>query len=396
MKNNMNTTHNHRNGNGANGTADFDAHENLTVTETPTTLRHPDSNGKKTPSGPPPTTGAAKKRLPRTLAAIAAVAVATATGVYYFQHVLPFESTDDAFVEGHVTAVATQVPGRVAQLLVQDNQEVNKGDLLLQIDPRDYETKLAQAQANLTAARSQLDQAKSQFSAAQASAQEARAGLVAVEAHASYAETNLTRLMTIGVSGVSQDQIDAAGTQVRATAADVLVARSKISAADAQVTLAQANIATAEANIGQSEASVRQAELNLSYTKVTAPDAGRVTRRVVEQGNYIQPGQSLLAIVPKKIWVIANFKETQLTHMRPGQPVTVEVDAYPQFKFKGHVDSIQNGAGARFSLIPPENATGNYIKVVQRVPVKIVLDETPESDLALGPGMSVDPKVRVK
>jgi len=396
MKNNMNTTHHQRNGNGANGTADFGAHENLTATETPTTLRHPDSNGEKTPSGPPPTTGAAKKHLPRTLAAIAAVAVAAATGVYYFQNVLPFESTDDAFVEGHVTAIASQVPGRVAQLLVQDNQEVNKGDLLLQIDPRDYEARLAQAQANLTAARSQLEQANSQFSAAQASAQEARAGLVAVEAQASYAETNLTRLMTIGVSGVSQDQIDAAGTQVRATAADVLVARSKISAADAQVTLAQANIATAQANIGQSEASVRQAELNLSYTKVTAPDAGRVTRRVVEQGNYIQPGQSLLAIVPKNIWVVANFKETQLTHMRPGQPVTVEVDAYPQFKFKGHVDSIQNGAGARFSLFPPENATGNYIKVVQRVPVKIVLDETPESDLALGPGMSVDPKVRVK
>jgi len=396
MKNNMNTTHNQRNGDGANGTADFDAHENLTATETPTSLRHPDSNGEKTPSGPPPTTGATKKHLPRVLAAIAVAAVAAATGVYYFQNVLPFESTDDAFVEGHVTAIASQVPGRVAQLLVQDNQEVKQGDLLLQIDPRDYEAKLAQAQANLTAARSQLEQANSQFTAAQASAQEARAGLVAVEAHASYAETNLTRLMTIGVSGVSQDQIDAAGTQVRATSADVLVARSKISAADAQVTLAQANIATAEANIGQSEASVREAELNLSYTKVTAPDAGRITRRVVEQGNYVQPGQSLLAIVPKNIWVVANFKETQLTHMRPGQPVTVEVDAYPQFKFKGHVDSIQNGAGARFSLFPPENATGNYIKVVQRVPVKIVLDETPESELALGPGMSVDPKVRVK
>src|SRR5450432_283340 len=191
MKNNMNTTHSHRNGNGVNGTPDFDAHENLTVTETPTTLRHTDTNGEKTPSGPPPTTGAAKKRLPRTLAAIAAVAVAAATGVYYFQNVLPFESTDDAFVEGHVTAVATQVPGRVAQLLVADNQEVNKGDLLLQIDPRDYEARLAQAQANLTAARSQLEQANSQFSAAQAAAQEARAGLVAVEAQASYAETNL-------------------------------------------------------------------------------------------------------------------------------------------------------------------------------------------------------------
>ena len=396
MKNNMNATETHRNGNGAHGIADLGAQEPLTPSETTAASRHKKNNGEEKPSGSPPTTDAAKKHLPRTLAAIAAAAVAVAAGVYYFHFVVPFESTDDAFVEGHVTAIASQVPGRVAELLVKDNQAVNKGDLLLQVDPRDYEARLAQAQANLTAAKSQMEQAKSQFSAAQATAEEARAGLVAVEAQASYAKTNLARLEKIGDWGVSRDQIDLGATQVRSTSAEVLAARSKISAADAQVTLAQANIATAEANIGQSEAAVRQAELNLSYTKVTAPEAGRVTRRVVEQGNYIQPGQSLLAIVPKNIWVVANFKETQLTHMRPGQPVTVDVDAYPQFKFKGHVDSIQNGAGARFSLFPPENATGNYIKVVQRVPVKIVLDETPEGDLAIGPGMSVVPKVRVK
>ena len=391
----MNTTHDKRNGDSEIATSALKETGHFSA-EPPAASRRQETIGEENPSGPPPTTGAAQKRRRQIRAAAAALVVAMAAGVYYFYFVLPYESTDDAFVEGHVTAVAAQVPGRVAQLLGHDNQAVNKGDLLLQIDPRDFEARLAQAQANHTAAQSQLEQAKSQFSAAQATAQEAQAGLVAVEAQASYAETNLTRLKTIGVSGVSQDQIDAAQTQVRATSADVLVARSKISAADAQVTLAQANIATAEANIGQSEAAVRQAELNLSYTKVTAPEAGRVTRRVVEQGNYIQPGQSLLAIVPKNIWVVANFKETQLTHMRPGQPAEVEVDAYPQFKFKGHVDSIQNGAGARFSLFPPENATGNYIKVVQRVPVKIVLDETPESGLALGPGMSVVPKVRVK
>jgi membrane fusion protein, multidrug efflux system len=343
-----------------------------------------------------PATSAAKKVLPRVLAAIAAAAVIAGMTVYYIQCVLPFESTDDAFVEGHVTAIASQVPGRVSELLIEDNQEIKKGALLVQIDPCDYEARLAQAQANLTAARSQLEQAKSQFTAAQATAQEARESVVAVEAHASYAQTNLSRLATIGVSGVSQDQIDAAQTQTRATSADVLVARSKISAAEAQVTLSQANIATAEANIGQGEAAVRQAELNLSYTKVTAPEAGRVTRRVVEKGNYIQPGQSLLAIVPKNMWVVANFKETQLKHMRPGQPVAVEVDAYPQFKFKGHVESIQTGSGARFSLFPPENATGNYVKVVQRVPVKIVLDDNADASVVLGPGMSVEPKVRVK
>lgn len=355
-----------------------------------------ETNGEKTPSGPPPTTGAVRNRLPRMLAAIAAAAVVGVAGVYYFSFVLPFESTDDAFVEGHVTAVAAQVPGRVARLLVEDNQQVKQGDLLLEIDPRDFEAKLAQAQANLSAAQSELDESKAQFDAAAATEQEAIADLAAVEARAGYALTNLARLTAIGVSGVSQDQIDAAGTQVRSTSADVLVARNKINAANAQSSLCLASVQTAKANIAQCDAAVRQAELNLSYTKVTAPESGRITRRVVEQGNYIQPGQSLLAIVPKNIWVVANFKETQLTRMRPGQPVAVEVDAYPQFEFKGHVDSIQNGAGARFSLFPPENATGNYIKVVQRVPVKIVLDDTPETDLALGPGMSVVPKVRVR
>jgi membrane fusion protein (multidrug efflux system) len=162
------------------------------------------------------------------------------------------------------------------------------------------------------------------------------------------------------------------------------------------VALSQAGVVTAGATVQQAEAKLRQAELNLSYTQVAAPEDGRVTRRVVEQGAYIQPGQALMAIVPRRYWVIANFKEIQLTHMRPGQPVEVGVDAYPGRTFKGHVESIQSGAGARFSLFPPENATGNYIKVVQRVPVKILLDDLPGNDLALGPGMSVVPTVRVK
>lgn len=395
MSNDMNTTHSQINGHHEAAANTLIENGHLAA-ESPTASRCQETNPENIPSDPPPAPGAAKKRLPRTLAATAAAAMAAAAAVYYFQFVLPFESTDDAFVEGHVTAMAAQVPGRVAQLLVEDNQAVNKGDLLLQIDPRDYEAKLAQAQANLTAAQSQLEESKAQFAAADATEEESIADLAAVEARACYAMTNLARLQTIGISGVSQDQIDAAATQVRSTVADVVVARNKINATGSEARLCLANVETAKANIAQAEASVRQAELNLSYTKVTAPEAGRITRRVVEQGNYIQPGQSLLAIVPKNIWVVANFKETQLTHMRPGQPVTVDVDAYPQFKFKGHVDSIQNGAGARFSLFPPENATGNYIKVVQRVPVKIVLDELPESELALGPGMSVVPKVRVK
>ena len=393
----MNSTQNHYDSNGATGTADPAVRETSRPVETPAPFQHrnPDTGGKLRTDESAANKPATKRRH-RILAAVAALIVAIAAGVYYFRFVVPFESTDDAFVEGHVIPMASQVSGRVAQLLVQDNQEVQRGDLILEIDSRDYEAKLAQAQADLTAARSQLDQANAQFAASEANAEEARANLAAVEAQAGYTRTNLARLQTIGVSGVSQDQIDAAETQVRATAADVLVAQSKISAAEAQDTLSQASVCTAKANIAQNEAAVRQAEFNLSYTKITAPETGRVTRRVVEQGAYIEPGQSLMAIVPRNYWVIANFKETQLTHMRAGQPVEVVVDAYPDHKFKGHVDSIQNGSGARFSLFPPENATGNYVKVIQRVPVKIVLDDVSAANVALGPGMSVEPKVRVQ
>ncbi len=393
----MSTIHDNHDSQTENAATDFSGRGNLTAVETPATLRRPNTNGdEKIPTGPPPNMGAAKKRLRRMLAAGAALMVALATGIYDFRLIAPFETTDDAFIEGHVTAIAPQVPGRVARLLVRDNQEVKQGDLLLEIDPQDYEAKLAQAQANLTAARSQLEQAQAQFASDVARVDQECANLVAVEAQAAYAKTDLTRKKAIGISGVSQDQIDIAETQVHSTAADVLVARNRISAAQAQTRLSLANVGTAKAKIAQSEAEARQAELNLSYTKITAPETGYVTHRTVEQGAYIQPGQSLLAIVPKNAWIVANFKETQLKHMRPGQPVAVEVDAYPQFKFKGHVDSIQAGSGARFSLFPAENATGNYVKVVQRVPVKIVLDDVSAANVVFGPGMSVEPKVRVK
>jgi membrane fusion protein, multidrug efflux system len=381
----------------ATATDTFDASDSRTAVETPTTLSRLHTNGdERIPTDSPPNLGAAKKHFRRMIAAGAALMVALATGVYYFRFIAPFETTDDAFIEGHVTAIAPQVSGRVARLLVQDNQEVKQGGLLLEIDPRDYEAKLAQAQANLTAARSQLEQAQAQFASDVARVDQESANLVAVEAQAAYAKTDLARKKAIGISGVSQDQIDIAETQVNSTGADVLVARNKINAAQAQTRLSLATVGTAKANIAQSEAEVRQAELNLSYTKITAPDTGYVTHRTVEQGAYVQSGQSLLAIVPKNAWIVANFKETQLKHMRPGQPVAVEVDAYPQFKFKGHVDSIQAGSGARFSLFPAENATGNYVKVVQRVPVKIVLDDVSAANVVLGPGMSVEPKVRVK
>ena len=347
------------------------------------------------PTRSPQSKGVSTKRFSKIVTAAAVVMVVIAAGAYYLVFVAPFESTDDAFIDAHVTTVAPQVAGRVQQVLAKDNQFVNAGDVLLAIDPRDYQSKLTQAQANLTAAKSQLAQAKAQLAVDQAKADQEHANLSAVQAQASYAEDNLKRLEAIGVSGVSQDQIDSAKTQARFTTANMEVAKNRILAADAQAALSQANVATAEANVAQFDAAVQQAKLNLSYTKVTAPEAGLVTHRTVEKGAYVQPGLALLAVVPKQVWAVANFKETQLTKMRPGDSVTVKVDAYPQIKLTGHVDSIQSGSGARFSLFPPENATGNYVKVVQRVPVKIVLDDVSDPNVVLGPGMSVEPKVRV-
>jgi membrane fusion protein (multidrug efflux system) len=326
----------------------------------------------------------------------AALLIAGAAVVYYVRFMAPFESTDNASIESRVTPIAPQVAGRVARLLVQDNQDVKQGDVLLEIDPRDYEARLAQARATLAAARSQLEQAKAQFSVDQAKAEQEKAAVVASEAEASRAQTDLNRYQAVESRAVSRSQVGLAQAQARAAVAQAEVARNKALAAQAQAGLSQASIQTVAAVIEQAQAATRQAELNLSYTKVTAPEDGRVTRRSVERGAFVQPGQSLLAIVPRQFWVVANFKETQLTEMRVGQPVEIKVDAYPGRTFSGHVESIQAGAGARFSMFPPENATGNFIKVVQRVPVKIVFDTAPDAQLALGPGMSVEPSVRVR
>jgi membrane fusion protein (multidrug efflux system) len=327
--------------------------------------------------------------------AIALVAGVAITA-YYVKRIAPFETTDDAFIESHVTPIAPQVAGRVEKVLVNDNQFVNAGDALVQLDARDYEARLDQERANLASAQSRREQAAAQLSLDRAKVEQEKANVAAAEAEAKRAKADSARYQAVGVEGVSQSQLDLAATQARSADANAVAERHKELAAETQVTLDQAAILTAEAEIRKSGAAVRQAELNLSYAQVKAHEPGYVTHRTVEADSYAQPGQALLAIVPKAVWVVANFKETQLRHMRPGQPVTVRVDAYPQIAFTGHVDSIQAGTGSRFSLLPPENASGNYVKVVQRVPVKIVLDDTGHDGYALGAGMSAVPEVRVK
>jgi membrane fusion protein (multidrug efflux system) len=343
-----------------------------------------------------PSPGATKPgRRRAALIAAAALAACAALGAYYWAFVAPYESTDDAFIEADVTPIAPQVAGRVLRVPVSDNQEVRQGTVLFEIDPSDYQTKLDEARAELAAARGRADQAAAQISVDRARVEQERAGVAAADAEAKRAEADSRRYHDVGSLAVSASQLDLASTQAQSSAAQVAVALNRQRAIEAQLGLDEADIQTARAEVMRREAAVRQADLDLSYTRVVAPLAGFVTHRGVQPGDYVQVGQPQLALVPREVWVIANFKETQLAHMRPGQPVAITVDAYPDLRIDGHVDSVQAGAGARFSLFPPENASGNYVKVVQRVPVKIAIDDAGASRI-LGPGMSVVPEVRVR
>ena len=328
------------------------------------------------------------------------VMVLAASGVgwwYYARFVAPFETTDDAFIESYVTFISPRVAGPVVKLLVADNQRVKAGDMLLQIDPRDYQLALDQTTADVGTAESQVMQAEAKITVDQAKAEEETAAIASAQAAADRAQADRGRYESVQSQAVSKSQLDLAKTQANATAAEVEVARNKAKAALAQVELDRADAQTARAQVKQARARLEQAQLQLSYTTVYAPRAGRVTRRTVEEGAYVQTGQALLALVPDDVWVVANFKETQLGRVRPGQAVVIRVDACPQREFQGKVDSVQAGAGARFSLLPPENAVGNYVKVVQRVPVKIIFDDPVDlTQFNLAPGMSVQPRVRVK
>ncbi len=303
--------------------------------------------------------------------------------VCYFIALHPYESTDDAFIDGHAIQISPKVAGRVWQVLITDNQFVKKGDPLVQIDARDFDVAQAQARASLAAAQSRLLQARSQLIVSQAAAEQDQAAVGSAEAEAKRAQQDLQRYQAVESRAVSREQVDAAVAAAQSTAAALEVAHKKADTSQAQVALSRSQIGSAEAEVQQAEATVRQAGLNTSYAAISAPEDGWVTHRSVENGEYVQVGQALLAVVQSNVWITANFKETQLTDMKPGQPVSIQVDAYPRQRFTGQVDSIQAGTGAQFSLLPPENAAGNYVKVVQRVPVKIVFDQG-----AVSPGNS--------
>ena len=343
-------------------------------------------------------------------AAIALVLAICYVATIFF-HNLTHESTDDAFIDAHIVSIAPKIAGKISAVKVSDNQLVKKGQVLLEIDSRDIEATVAQKRAALEVAQARLENARMSAEQAEAHVNTLLAAYASVQAStkSAAAETekvrgDLARNSDLVASGAiskqdfqhsksdtasSEATLDSKEKQLQAAAAYAEEGRKQAGSAQAQASAAQAEVAEAQAEL-------HQVELQKSYTEITAPEAGRVTNKSIEPGNYVQVGQPLFAIVPPHVWVTANFKETQLTNMRPGQPAEVEVDAYPARSLHGHVDSIQAGSGARFSLLPPENATGNFVKVVQRVPVKIALDEQPNVQEVLGPGMSAVPDVKVK
>ncbi len=334
----------------------------------------------------------------------------TIAGLIWFQHSKSYESTNDAFIDTHTVSIAPQVAGQVLQVPVNDNQLVNAGDLLVQIDPSTLNARLAQAkatvalnQSKLQVAQVELTNAFSQLNSAHAVEAQAQAQATAVEAESKRAEEDVARGRQLRTNNViSPEEFDhlvatarTANANFAAAKKQVAAQHSRLSEATNLVSSARAQIVAAQAQIQQAQADVESARLDVEKTIIVAPMAGRVTKKAIERGAFVAIGQSMMAIVPEQLWVSANFKETQLRYMRPGQHVQIKIDAFPKTNYAAHVDSIQAGSGSFFSLLPPENAVGNYVKVVQRVPVKIVFDSLDPGQL-LGPGMSVVPTVNVR
>ncbi|GBQ09440.1 HlyD family secretion protein [Swaminathania salitolerans] len=345
-----------------------------------------------------------KKRSPllRAVLIIAVIVVAIVWIGYWFLTRNEVE-TDDAYTTGRKLAVAPHVNGYVTQLLVNDNQYVHAGQLLVKIDDRDYiaalhkaEASIAQAQANFAAATQLVQVARQNFPGRLIAA---KGALASAQAQLYKAETDYRRQHSVSRAATTQQDIDYSKAALDQAHAEVMRAEGELQ----QATPVQPNIENQQASMSQQKAALKaaeadlvQAQLNYGWTEVRAPHDGWIAQRNVEQGNFVQTGQKLFSIVEPEVWVVANYKETQITRMRPGQKVDIEVDAYPSLKLHGHVDSIQLGAGAAFSAFPPENATGNFVKIVQRVPVKILIDSGLDPQVPLPLGISVVPTVTVQ
>jgi len=330
------------------------------------------------------------------------VVIAVAAAVWWFL-TRNQESTDDAYTEGDAVSIAAQVGGYVQVLQARDNAYVHKGDLLVRIDPRDYATRLDSARAQEGLAQAQYEQAKVQLELAQtqfpAQLAQARAQEASAQAAVTRAQLSYQRQRHVDARATTQESIDAADAQLRDARATLQSAQAQVRiAAQSQLQIDQARTVLEQRarQLDQARAQRAQAELDLSRTELRAPSDGWVTRRNVQLGTLVQPGSALFTLVSPERWIVANFKESQLARMNPGDKVKIAVDAYPGLKLSGHVDSVQQGSGSRFSAFPAENATGNFVKIVQRVPVKIVIDDGLDPKQALPLGLSVVPTVTVE
>jgi len=358
-----------------------------------------DQRGTTEPGSEKKATPSLRERMRRHPVAAAAVAIAIVLvllGLFlWWLHARNYESTDDAFIDARTVTVASQLTGTIVNVPVTDNEVVPAGGVLVEIDPRDYAAAVAQAKAQVDQATAAIANYAAQIAAQQARVDAAQKQVAQAQAALTFSRQENARAQDLLARGAgTQQQAQQTASDLRQKEAELLTAQANEVAAQKQIAVLHTQQQGAQGQLEQAQASLMQAKTNLARTRITAPETGRATRISAAVGDVAQPGAALMLFVPTNVWVTANFKETQLDLMRPGQPVDITVDAYPGEVFHGHVDSIQAGSGAAFSLLPPENATGNYVKVVQRVPVKIVFDGP--TGVYLGPGMSVVPTVKVR
>lgn len=334
-----------------------------------------------------------KKRI---IVPIITFAILAFGGIYTLLHAHYYQSTDDAFVEGHIVSIAPRVSGPVIKLLIKDNQEVKKGDLLLEIDPNDYIVALKQKEAKLLEARAMLNASHKNILENTSVSNKTTKDISSVKSRLDYAKRTYDRDLKLSKDGiVSHEELDKSKTAYTSLNANYLAEQEKKRAADLAIQSSIAKKEEIEAQIKRLESEIEEAKLNLSYTKIYAPQDGKISARTVEEGNYVQVAQPLMSIVSDEVWVVANYKETQLEQVREGQDVIIKIDTYPKKRFKGKVDSLQRATGAKSSLFPPENAVGSYVKIVQRIPVKIIFTED-ISNYNIALGMSVVPKIKIR
>jgi membrane fusion protein (multidrug efflux system) len=338
------------------------------------------------------------KRLLIAAAALVFLAAAAVYGYYYWTTGRFLVSTDDAYVEAHSVLISPKVSGYISEAPVEDNQAVKAEQVLARIDPRDYQTVLDQAHANVAAAQASIETLNQQIAQQKLVVEQDRQQVASDQAALVYSQQDFQRYTQLAKDGWGTVQrSQQAQADIREKDAALQHNTAVVAAAEKQIGVLEAQVAQANATLAQQEAMEHQAELNLSYTTITAPVDGWVGVRTLRVGEYVQAGTQLMAVVPlQAIYITANYKETQLTDVRPGQPVAITIDTFSSAKVHGHVDSLAPASGQEFALLPPDNATGNFTKIVQRIPVKIVVDKDDPLAGMLRPGMSVEPTIDTK